>query len=98
MEDCIAKTRLAVSAGASIGAQGETRSTLTVKTSRSVCALAAHTRVSLALVDVHTFSTLCLVTWITKALETTLRVDALAMVTHARLPALVDVSAKGSVW
>ena len=60
--------------------------------------MTAHARVSLALVDVDTFPSLGLVTRITEALKATFGVDALAMMTDAGFPALVDVSAKGSVW
>ena len=60
--------------------------------------MAAHARVSLALVDVDTFPSLGLVTRITEALKATFSVDALAMVADTGFPALVDVSAKGSVW
>ena len=69
-----------------------------METTRGVGADPSHARVSLALVDVHTFSSSCLITRITQALEATLSVDALTMVAHARFPALVDVPAKGSVW
>ena len=98
MENCIAKSGLAVSTGTSIAAQGETGGTLTVETARRVGAVSTHAGVALALVDVHTFSSSCLITRITQALEATLSVDALAMVAHARLPAFIDVPAKGSVW
>ena len=60
--------------------------------------MAAHARISLALVDVDTFPSLGLVTRIAEALKATFSVDALAMVADARFSALVDVSAKGSVW
>ena len=69
-----------------------------METARGVGAVATHAGVALALVDVHTFSSSCLIARITQALEATLRVDALAMVAHARLPAFIDVPAKGSVW
>ena len=69
-----------------------------METARGVGAVATHAGVALALVDVHTFSSSCLIARITQALEATLRVDALAMVAHPCLPTLVDVPAKGSVW
>ena len=97
MENCIAKSGLAVSTGTSIAAKVETRGALTVETTRGVGADPSHAGVSLALVDVHTFSSSCLITRITQALEATLSVDALTMVAHAYLPTLVDVPAKGSV-
>ena len=60
--------------------------------------MTAHARISLALVDVDTIPSLGLVTRITEALKATFSVDALAMMTDASFSALVDVSAKGSVW
>ena len=98
MENCIAKSGLAVSTGTAIAAKGETRGTLTVETARGIGAVPTHAGVALTLVDVHTFPSLCLITRITQTLEATLSVDALAMVTHACLPTLVDVPAKRSVW
>ena len=65
LENCIAKSRLAVSTGTSIAAQGETGGTLTVETARRVGAVSTHAGVALALVDVHTFSSSCLITRIT---------------------------------
>ena len=98
MENSIAKPGLAVGTGTPIAAQGETRGTLTVETARGVGAVPTHAGDALAFVDVHTFSSSWLITRITQALEATLSVDALAMVAHARLPAFIDVPAKGSVW
>ena len=60
--------------------------------------MTAYARISLALVDVDTFPSLGLVTRITEALKTTFSVDALAMMADVGFSALVDVSAKGSVW
>ena len=60
--------------------------------------MTAYARISLALVDVDTFPSLGLVTRITEALKATFSVDALAMMADTSFSALVDVSAKGSVW